>query len=148
MNVKELIHDTRTCKLHTKPAMTEMTGPRIGEIVCTCRMTHEKIIAIDDYGEIITTEDGWRCSYTQCCDPPDHQWRHEDVTRAAGTTEPPEGPRADSGWKTTPGPATGNARRDLAPTASTPPTPPGKTCHQDVSAHRPVVPIKANHLPP
>lgn len=55
------------------------TGPSIGEMVCTCRYTHVRIIAIDDDDrDTITTEDGWTCSYDHCCDPADHDWPHPE----------------------------------------------------------------------
>jgi hypothetical protein len=57
--------------------------PRVGDLVCTCRMEHVRIIEVEDDGDTILTEDGWQCSYTHCCDEVDHTWSHEDVTRAA-----------------------------------------------------------------
>jgi hypothetical protein len=57
--------------------------PRVGDLVCTCRMEHVRIIEVEDDGDTILTEDGWQCSYTHCCDEVDHSWSHEDVTRAA-----------------------------------------------------------------
>lgn len=45
-------------------------------MICTCRMTHEKITHVDDDGDTIITESGWRCSYSHCCDQVDHEWSH------------------------------------------------------------------------
>ncbi|MET0701680.1 MAG: hypothetical protein ABWY93_18675 [Mycobacterium sp.] len=65
--------------------MTEVLGqPAVGMMVCTCKMTHEKITEVDDDGDTIITESGWRCSFLHCCDPADHLWAHEEVNRVAG----------------------------------------------------------------
>lgn len=50
-----------------------MTGPVVGEIVCTCRYRHERITAVDEDGDTVTTQDGWQCSYRHCCTPADHE---------------------------------------------------------------------------
>lgn len=60
-----------------------MTGPRVGEVICTCQMAHVRIVEVDDDGDTITTEDGWRCSYRHCCDPADHEWAHDEIHQKA-----------------------------------------------------------------
>jgi hypothetical protein len=58
-----------------------MTGPTVGEMVCNCRMEHVRIRHVDDDGDSIITENGWRGSYVHCCDAADHEWKHEDEGR-------------------------------------------------------------------
>lgn len=63
--------------------MTAEWKPVAGMMVCTCRMTHVRIVDVGDDGDTIVTEDDWRCSFTHCCDPVDHEWSHDDVHREA-----------------------------------------------------------------
>lgn len=58
-------------------------GPYVGELVCTCRMVHEKIVDVAANGDTVTMTSGWRCSYYHCCHPVDHEWSHDSVRPAA-----------------------------------------------------------------
>ncbi len=62
--------------------------PVVGMLVCTCRLRHVRIESIDDDGDTIITEDGWRCSFHHCCDPADHTWTHDEIRREVAESWP------------------------------------------------------------
>lgn len=63
--------------------MPEEWPPRAGMLVCTCRLEHEEIIHVDPDGDTIITRNSagkeYACSFSHCCDPIDHEWKHEDI---------------------------------------------------------------------
>ena len=61
--------------------MSESWHPEVGDLVCDCRYQHLRIVWMDDARDEIELEDGFRCSLTHCCDPPDHEWPHPPKRR-------------------------------------------------------------------
>lgn len=54
---------------------------KIGDKVCDCRYRHLEIAEITEesdnpYDVQLILEDGSCCSAMNCCDSPDHEWKH------------------------------------------------------------------------
>lgn len=57
-----------------------MEKPEIGMVVCNCKYQHLKIVEIEDDGDMVILENGFRCSFEYCCDPVPHpQWEHSNA---------------------------------------------------------------------
>jgi hypothetical protein len=51
--------------------------PRVGQMVCDCRMVHQRIVWVDpDDRNTVRLQDGYVCSFLHCCDIAPHAWEH------------------------------------------------------------------------